>query len=84
MDILDYYLAEEGDHLPLMQAFLDNPEGQSRGTCFSNLFNFRADFENGVVTIEDNCGLFFGATKQRSLSIDLDTLRKRLGRTAQN
>ncbi|WP_321489117.1 hypothetical protein [uncultured Hyphomonas sp.] len=84
MDILDHYLAEEGDHLPLLLDFLEYPEGQSRGTCFSNLFNFRADFENKVVTIEDDCGLFCGATKQRRLSIDLDTLRKRLGRTGQD
>lgn len=67
MDIFDYYLSEEPDHVPALIEFLENKQNLSAGELFSNLFNFKANFAVNDVVVEDVCGLFCEKAQDREL-----------------
>ena len=78
MDILDYYIREEPDHIPKLLEYLENKTDQSEGVFFSNLFNFRVNFTEQTVIIEDDCGLFCGSGAERKMELALRELQKRV------
>ena len=78
MDILDYYIREEPDHIPLLLKYLENKDNQREGICFSNLFNFQVNFTEQTVIVEDDCGLFCGSGVDRKMELALRDLQKRV------
>ncbi|MBB3167172.1 hypothetical protein [Simiduia aestuariiviva] len=82
MDLVDRYIDEEADHIPLLVSYLRNEKGLYEGEFYSNLFNFKIDFSNGSVKIEDDAGLFYSGAEDRFQNIGVLELTQRLSDAA--
>ena len=78
MDILDYYLIEEKDHVASLILFLENDEKKQHGEVISNLFNFKANFVLDEVVVEDDAGVFCSSEEERDITITVGQLLTRL------
>lgn len=78
MDLIDAYLQTEPGHLPVLRACLQNPQGQAKAECFSNLFNFQLDFAAGTLIVEDDTGVFAGKVPARTQTFALQAIAARL------
>lgn len=78
MDIVDHYLINEKDHIPLLIAFLKNKKGLNRGDIMSNLFNFKVNFDLDEVIVEDDAGLFCKSEGERELITSPEELLSRI------
>lgn len=78
MDLIDHYIREEADHVPLLLKCLKNQESKEKDECFSNLFNFKMDFLSDQVMIEDDCGVFSSNEEDRGQLSRVSELIQRL------
>jgi hypothetical protein len=78
MDLIDCYIQNEKGHVKLLIKRLENPSRVQQDEFFSNLFNFKVNFDTNRVTIEDDTGCFSHINPKRSLSCSLEQLHNRL------
>jgi vesicle coat complex subunit len=65
-NLITHYFNNEADHIPILVTFLENEAQRNEEVLFSNLFNFKADFDKNEVIIEDQCGLFLASNPEGS------------------
>ena len=78
MDLIDWYIQEEPDHVPSLLIELNNVSSHQQTEIISNLFNFKVDFVRKEVVIEDDCGLFCDAECDREMTSSLSDFINRL------
>jgi len=74
MDIIDYYISEEADHIPSLVEFLQNRNELSNNEISSNIFNFVVSFVLSEVVVQDVTGSFSVSESVRDLTISPDRL----------
>lgn len=74
VDLITHYFNNEVDHIPLLIGFLKNEKQLNENTLFSNLFNFKVNFERNEVIIEDECRLFLASNPEGVTKIAIDKL----------
>lgn len=84
MDILDHYIAEEADHIPLLMKSLQNKGAITHTTLYSNLFNFRVNYADQIIIVEDDCGLFCSDNIDQKMEMRIQDFIKRINKTNKN
>lgn len=80
MDLIGFYLQHERDHVPLLLAAMERHGALGRLDAFSDLFNFRIDFEHQQVTVEEDGSYFHDRDEDREMTIGLAEFIHRLSR----
>lgn len=61
MDLISHYFKNETDHIHQLIPHLKKQGQTTEKIVYSNLFNFKINYDNCEVIIEDQCGLFLAS-----------------------